>query len=130
MADSYNVLKADIRNHLLADAPLIALVSTRIFGSDLATLRDVVFPVLTFSMLGGTDDLFIQRVSLQVQAWSSVTYDEAHNVFNAARDAIGCVNIPTKLQVAIETSPVERYDEVSRLYSVTGRFRVVRLLDI
>jgi hypothetical protein len=128
--DKFNVFKASLRNYVLESATVTTLIGQRFYGAYLATIfhTDDMFPLATFEPESGQETLVSQIFNMNIRAYSERSYDDAHNVYDAIHDRLRHVTIVPRIVIYADTSPGEHYDEISRLYSVTGRYKVTRFL--
>ncbi len=126
----YTEFEETFRNFVLDDVDVSDLIESRFFGTDLATIRNPVFPSATFSPQAGDDTLgFIQRFELVVKAYSNKHFTEANAVFDAIRTKLNYdVSISPGIIIRPLGTPSRDFDEISRLYVISGRFRVIRFI--
>lgn len=129
LSTGFNEFKEALRNFIIDSLDVGCLIEDRVFAQDLATLFEPVFPMATFSASPGSDRIFIQQFDVIIRVYSSSTYFEAHEVFNAIRGRLGCVTIQPRIIIRVIQNPIEDFDEISRLYTVSGRFKATRLLS-
>lgn len=129
MNEPFNDFKAAFRNYVLTGGSVSTLIGTRFYGSQLATLRDPIFPLGVFWSNEGVERVYLQDFILNVRGCSDNHYDEAHDVLNAIRDRIKNVTISNRINVTARGTPVELYETEPRIYSVVGKFRVQRILS-
>lgn len=126
----YTEFEEAFRNFVLDDVDVADLIESRFFGTELATIRNPVFPSAYFTPQPGDDTLgFIQRFEVLVRAYSKVTFVEANQVFDAIRTRLNYdVRVLPTVIVRPVGTPARDYDEISRLYTISGRFRVIRFI--
>ncbi len=125
--------KVPFRNFVLKDVEISSLIEGRFYGQQLATFytNSTSFPLAVFYVEGGNmpNMNIIQRFPLRIQAYSNQSYDEAYWVYTPIFEILGGQNGPVTISNRINvrpiSTPVETYDEVARLYGVTGRFNVI-----
>ncbi len=127
---SFNDFKIGLRAAVLADPTVAGLIGARFFSAQLATFftDGTSFPLATFHPLEGPDNIFWRQFNIRVQAWSNKSYDESHDIFDAIRNVLFCTFIKPKVVIRAFGGLTEDYDEASRLYSVSGTFRVTQIL--
>lgn len=126
----YTEFEEAFRDFVLADVDVADLIESRFFGTELATLRNPVFPSAVFSPLPGDETLgYIQRFDLTIRAYSQKTFTEANAVFDAIRTRLNYdVRILPNVIIRPSGTPSRDFDEISRLYTISGRFRVIRFI--
>ncbi len=129
ISTGFNEFKEAFRDFVIADLLVADLIDDRLFSQDLATLFEPTFPLATFTSLAGSDNVFIQQFDLVVRAYSNQHYFEANEVFNAIRRVAGCRTIQPRIIVRVISNPTEDFDEISRLFTVSSRFRITRILS-
>jgi len=129
MSESVTDFIASFRNFVLAGTTVSGLVGTRVFSDHLATLFNPVFPLGTFEILAGNPSAagITEDFEMNVAGHSEKSYDEAGNIFTAIHDTVKNQIIPPRITVYSSRTPVKLYDSNSRVYTVVGRVRVVRI---
>jgi hypothetical protein len=129
LTDNFNDFKAKLRTQVLASSTVTNLIGQRFLGAEIATMRDVVFPMATFITLAGEEHIVLQTFDMTIKTFSDKHYDEAHNVYSAIRDTLYNTLINSDLAIIRPVSnPVDTFDEGSRLFSVNARYRVHRII--
>jgi len=126
---TYNSFKVAFRNFVITDPTVTALIGTRFYGAFLASLKDPVFPNATFYPDPGTDFAggIVNDFNLNISAHTDTTFDDAAVIFDTIRTSLKNQLISSILtSVGMRTTPVEHYDELSRIYTVTAKFRIIR----
>ena len=125
-----NDARISFRNLLIADATLLDLVSTRIHAAKAAG-DNITFPYMTFHFSGGplpVRAIEIQNWNVTLRAHSKDSYDEAHTIYDAARQALGfnekAKGGTSKIIVVDHTDPSELFDEDADSYDVVGRIDI------
>lgn len=126
----YSEFEEAFRNFVLDDVDVADLIESRFFGTELATLRNPIFPSAYFTPQPGDDSLgFIQRFELIIRAYSKITFTEANAVFDAIRTRL---NYDVRINLSVIVRPIgtpsREFDEISRLFTISGRFRVIRFI--
>ncbi len=127
MGANFDEFEIIFRNFLLDDLPTNTLVGQRVYPSELATLRDPVFPLVVFYADPGDDELgIIKRFTLNICGYSNESYQQAYQVHNAITKRLNHVYIEGRnIKVRPRTTPYKYFDELSRTYGVTSKFYVV-----
>ena len=128
MANNFNEFKTALRAVILASTTVSSLIDTRFFGQDIASLN-VPFPMATFTSAPGTEQLVLQSFDISIKSYSENHFDESHDVFDAIKEELRCVNLIPNVLIHSKSTPTEMYDEIGRLYTVTGKFHVDRILS-
>lgn len=131
---SFNTFKENFRDTVLASTTVSSLIDTRFYGAHLATLfhsptSTTDYPLATFNSESGDEDAVHQDFIITVKSYSQIHFDEAHDVFASIYEVLRSCTISPRVTIRAIGNPTEMFDEISRLYSVTGRFRTVRILD-
>ncbi len=123
-------IENDLRTHLIADAPVTALVVSRIYPIKLP--QNPTYPALTYEFisdiphrsLGGDSDL--ERVRARIHCWAA-TYtgaiDLAAKVRTAVGDFSGLMGTTTVRSVKFETWN-DLYDDVPEVYRRVADFYI------
>jgi len=114
-----------IRSHLIVQAPLVALVSSRIYAAQ-PLPENYILPAVTFSSRGGTADPdvpSIVTVSCQFKCWADDPI-EARQVYGALFDCLqGCEDYTGIVSVQQEVGGQDMEDpDVKGLYYVLTFF--------
>ena len=129
MTANFNTFKVTFRQHILGDTATAALIGTRFYGAQLATVFDPIFPNAVFFQDPGNLPIatIVWDFVLNVRAYSSLHFDEAYGVFNAIMARLDSTIIGHSIVVRPITTPVEHFIEVSRLYGIYGKFKIIWL---
>lgn len=133
---SYNDFKTDLRTYVLAGTSVSAYLGTRFYGAFFATLKDPILPLSVFWPDPGIDEVhgIVQDFNMNVGGYADTTFDDAGTAYQLVRDRIMNAMIPQinggSILIYPRSSPVEHYDEITRIYAVFSKFRVIRLQNI
>lgn len=129
--NNFNDFKEAFRAFVLADDTVEELIEDRFYGAYLATFytTSTSFPLATFTIDSGKETLYYRDFNIDIKAYSNQHYDEAHDVYQAIYNVLRQSTTDIRTVIHVATSTSELYDEVSRLYVVTGRFRAIRILE-
>lgn len=116
----------DLRAHLLAHAPLVAIIAARVYPQVLpqsgvlpAVVYTVISDVPTNSLCGTGLELRNLRVQLDCIARDLGAYDAAHALADAVADAM---RQPTPLFKALQLNRRDQYDRDAQMHSVVMDF--------
>jgi hypothetical protein len=128
----YNIdFKIPFRNYVLEDLELNSIINNRFYGSQLATLFEVPFPMAVFYSEGGSVQNLgiVKRFTVVIRAYSDKHFDEAYTIHKAISERLGGENGPKYITNNITIRPtstiVETYENDPRIYGVGSRFGVV-----
>ncbi|SRR5215204_2048608 len=122
---NFNTFKQTVREALLANSGVTTLVSTRVFGAQLATLFEVPYPCLTFHFEEGQDVvLLVKQFTMTVSSHSEKHFDEAHDISTAAFEVLKQATLNNTILIHSRGTPYEHYSRESRLYTVHRRYYV------
>lgn len=128
-------LRALIRSQAIATTAITNKVSDRIYPSEIALVENPVFPCLNFSMdSGGGSDFDAPKIHNQavaVWAWSTISYDEAAEVYETFFNAFQRTRFKNDDLFALfaeATAPIENFDELTLAYNIFTRWSVT-LID-
>lgn len=132
---SYSEFKEDLRSYVLAGTSVTSLIGTRFYGAYYASLKDPTFPLGTFYPDPGVDMAqgLVSDFNMNVSGYADDTFDAAGDVYQAIRDRLlNAVVGETRgaFCVYVRSTPIEHYDEASRTYGITGKFRFIRIQEV
>lgn len=132
---SYSEFKEDLRAYVVAGSSVSSLIGDRFYGAFFATLKDPKFPLSTFYPDPGVDlaQGLVSDFNMNIGGYADDTFDAAGDVYQVIRDRLlNAVVGETRgaFCVYVRSTPVEHYDEASRTYGVTGKFRIIRIQEV
>ena len=119
-----------IRRILLEDPKVYSLIGTRVYPSELATVKNVSYPCVNFIETGGTvDDDFPKIETPRVRVWisSKKGYDEAEEVYEAVRDALEKRTYTSETEYVVFKVmgyPGKMFDPVSAVYTIVVELEI------
>ena len=120
------------REHVIADAAVLSLISTRLYPTMLPRVNNV-FPAASMMVIGGSSETIvpIQDALVQFSCWSELTRLEARSIYEAIRDALHGIEMITVASgfifSALESVPAQDLidkDANPELYRTLGTFNV------
>ena len=127
----FNTFKQTVRDFLLADSALGALVGARVHFAYLASLLKpdgmagaaATYPCVTLNVNEGRTPVpAVEQFTLVAGAHSLASYDEAHTVLKALDARFGAAAPGAGVVVTRQGTPGEVYDEEATLYSAYLRY--------
>jgi hypothetical protein len=127
MTTNFDEFEIAFRNFIIDDLDVNELIANRFYPSELATLTNPTFPLGTFYSESGDSILaIIQKFTLNVNTYSNVSYEQALLIYNAIFERCKNVYIEGKsIAVRPRSTPYKYFDEIARIYGVTGKFQIV-----
>jgi len=123
-----------LRRNVISNATVAALIGSRFYEGELATISRPKYPCANFVFQSGSTDPDFSCIgtrTLKIWAWSKDAYDITRAIYSAIKAVIDNESfIDADCSVVFKQTgePVDYYDAVAKVDCTTGLFRVRRIL--
>jgi|TARA_B100001964_G_scaffold21533_2_gene21759 hypothetical protein len=116
---------------LRSDSTLFNLIKGKIYPQDLATLKNPMYPCVTFTFGSGESDDNIPNLAesnVSVKCYSTKSYSECWNIYEKIRSlvlfsVVSDANV--RMRITENGTPDETFNETDRLHIVVASLNLV-----
>lgn len=123
-----------LRRKVIEDTTVAALIGSRFYPGELATVDRPRYPCANFAFQGGATDPDYGAIgtrTFKIWAWSKDDYDNTREIYAAIKAVLDNERFTdSECYVVFKqiTEPIDYYEAIDKVYCTVGNFRAKRIL--